>query len=154
MEALLELDQLEEAKTLASRCRRALRSAEHPFDQSLLLNALAKFFARTREWGRAIESWQNAPLDSVFGRDALRGIVQIYLAFAFERTEWGLGLLAQLKQHHEHELDLRLPGNDLKLTLDAEKELLKLKCGIKRLLPEKARKQLGISNRQIENEYR
>jgi hypothetical protein len=35
-------------------------------------------------------------------------------------------------------------GNELALTLAAEKELLKFKRGIDKLLPEQARKELGI----------
>ncbi len=40
---------------------------------------------------------------------------------------------------------LCLPGNDSGLTKHAEKELLKYKRGIEKLLPEKARKELGIN---------
>ena len=37
-----------------------------------------------------------------------------------------------------------MPGNDLALTRDAEKELLKFERGIEKLLPEEARKQLHV----------
>jgi hypothetical protein len=143
MDVLLELDKVEDAKALAIRSRQALSSPRSPFEHSLLLDALARFFARTHDWDRAISAWQHAPLDQPFRRDALSGIVKIHLACAFETIESGLKALAALKQNPE--LSLCLPGNDLKLTLDAEKELLKFRRGIEKLLPQDARKDLGIT---------
>ena len=146
MTVLLELDKLEDAKLLAARCTRALSSANNRFEQSLLLDTLGSFFARTHSWDHAIAAWQLAPVEVAFGRDALSGIVKIHLARALESIETGLRKLAELKQQTDESTSLCLPGNDLALTLQAEKELLKFRRGIKKLLPEKARKQLGISN--------
>jgi len=142
MGVFLELDKLQDAKVLAARCKRALSSATDRFEQSLLLEALASFFARTRDWDRAISGWQHAPLDQPFRRDALSGIVQIHLARAFEAIDNGLKALAELKRNPEP--SLCLPGNDEGLTRDAEKELLRFKRRIEKLLPEKARKELGV----------
>ena len=143
MEALLELNKLEEAKMLATLCRRALSFVTDRFEQSLLLDALAKFFARTHEWNRAVEAWQHAPLDQPFRRDALSGIVKIHLGRAWEAIDNGLKALSELKRNPG--LSLCLPKNDLGLTHDAEKALLKFKRGINKLLPEETRKQLGIN---------
>ena len=145
MEALLQLNRLEEAKTLAAFCRRALSFVTDRFSQSVLLDALASFLARTRQWDYAIAAWQHAPLDEPFRRDALSGIVKIHLARAWEAIESGTRLLIGLKKQANNELSLCLPGNDLKLTLDAEKELLKFRRGIEKLLPAETRKELGIA---------
>jgi hypothetical protein len=145
MEALLALDRFEDAGVLAGRCKRALCSATDRFEQSLLIEALASFFARTHHWGAAIELWQQAPLYQPFRRDALAGIVQLHLAFAYESIEIGLRKLSELKESPDTASALCLPGNDSGLTKHAEKALLKLKRGIEKLLPEKARKQLGMS---------
>jgi len=144
MKALLELDKLQDAEALATRCRKALSFATNRFEQSLLLDTLGSFFARTHEWDHAIGAWQLAPLAEPFRRDALSGIVKIHLARAFEAIESGLKALAKLKQNPE--LSLCLPENDFNLTLEAEKELLKFRRGINKLLPEKARKDLGIED--------
>jgi hypothetical protein len=144
MEALLQLNKLEEAKTLAAFCRRALSFVTDRFNQSVLLDALASFLARTRQWDHAIAAWQHAPLDEPFRRDALSGIVKIHLARAFEAVERGLQLLAELKENPDIKNELSLPGNDLEMTKAAEKELLKFKRGIEKLLPEQARKELGV----------
>ena len=143
MEVLLELDKLQDAEALAVRCRKALSFATNGFEQSLLLDTLGRFFARTHKWDYAIAAWQHAPLDEPFRRDALSGIVKLHLAGTFEAIESGLKALAELKQNPE--LSLCLPENDFNLTLEAERELLKFKRGIEKLLPERARKRLGIS---------
>lgn len=80
--------------------------------------------------------------DQPFRRDAPSGIVKIHLGRAWEAIENGLKAVAELKRNPE--LSLCLPNNDLGLTCDAEKELLKFKRGIEKLLPEEARKELGI----------
>ena len=143
MKALLQLDKLQDAEALATRCTKAPPLATNRFEQSLLLDTLGSFFARTQKWDQAIAAWQHAPLDEPFRRDALSGIVKIHLARAFEAVGSGLKALANLKRNSE--LSLCLPNNDLGLTRDAERELLKLKRGIEKALPEKVRKNLGIN---------
>ena len=144
MSVLLQLDKLEDAKLLAARCTRAMSSAKSRFEQSLLLDTLGSFFARTHSWDHAIAAWQLAPIEAAFRRDALSGIVKIHLARALESIEIGLRKLAELKENPNVETELCVPGNDLGLTTQAEKELLKFRRGIEKLLPEKARKELGM----------
>lgn len=144
MEVLLKLDNLEDAGVLASRCWKALRRTPDRFQQAVILTALGAFFSRTRRWSSAVEAWEAMPLEQPFRSNALSGIVKVHLARAFEAAERGLQRLAELKKNPNNENELCLPGNDEGLTRDAEKELLKSKRGIEKLLPEKARKQLGI----------
>ena len=144
VEVLLELDKLEDASVLAIRCAKALPHATSRFEQSLLFDALGSFFTRTHSWDHALKAWQDAPLDQPFRRDALSGIVKIHVARALEAVEIGLQRLAELKENPDTETELCLPDNDLALTNQAEKELLKFKRGIDKLLPEKVRKELGI----------
>jgi hypothetical protein len=144
---LLKLEKLEEAEALAVRCKKALSKPIDRFDTSLLIEARASFCARTHRWTEAIELWSKAPLEEPFRRNALSGIVQLHLGCAYECIEIGLGKLAELKTNPNNHNELCLPGNDLALTRSAEKELLKFKRGIERLLPEKARKALGIQTR-------
>ena len=142
---LLALDRLEDAKTLARRCKKALCSTADHFEPSLLIEALARFFARMHDWSAAMELWRQAPLDQPFRRDALIGIVRLHLACAHESVAVGLQKLSELQQTPDTGSELCLPGNDLAMTKDAEKELLKVKRGIDKLLPEETRKQLGMS---------
>jgi tetratricopeptide (TPR) repeat protein len=142
MEVLLALNKLEDAERLATKCKKAFRFANDPTDQSFLIDALAAFLARTHRWEEANAIWQRAPLDQPFRRDALSGIVRIHLGRAWEAIGNGLKALSELKRNPE--LSLCLPTNDLGLTRDAEKELLKFKRGIEKILPEKARKELGV----------
>jgi hypothetical protein len=144
MEVLLALDKLEDAEHLAAKCQKAFRLAKDPSDQSFLIEALAPFLARTHRWDEAIAIWQQAPLDQPFRRNALCGIVGIHLGQALESVQIGLRTLAELKEQPNRELSLALPGNDESLTRKDEKELLRFRRGINKLLPEKARKRLGI----------
>ena len=144
MAILLELDKIQDAKVLATRCRRALSSAT-PAEQSLLLDTLARFFQRTHDWDRAIAIWRQMPPDQPFRRDALSGIVKIHLARAFEAIEIGIRLLMKVKEQQNSEASLCRSAQDLEITLDAGKELLKFKRGIEKLLPKETRKRFGIS---------
>jgi hypothetical protein len=146
MDALLALDLLDDAKRLSRRCMKVLPFARTRFEQSLLIEALASFFARTRDWDKAIALWENTPMEEPFRRNALEGIIRIHLARAFEAAERGLQIIRELKQHPHDKLELSLPGNELGMFRDDEKALLKFKQGIEKLLPGKARKNLGISN--------
>lgn len=145
MNVLLELDRLEDARVLATRCAKALPFATSRFEQSLLLDALADFFARTHSWDHAINAWQLAPLDEPFRGNALSGIVITHLARALESIEIGLRKLAKLKENPDSENELCLPRNDLALTVQAEKELLKFKRRIDSLLSAETRKKFGMS---------
>jgi len=144
IEVLLQLDKLEDAEILASRCWKALRHISDRFQRAVILTALGVFFTRTRRWSDATEVWEAMPLEQPFRRDALSGIVNIHLARAFEAAERGLQWVAELKNNPNNEGELMLPGNELALTAQAEKDLLKFKRGIEKLLPEKVRKELGI----------
>ncbi len=151
MEALLELDNLQDAKVLAARCKRALSCATSRFEQSVLLTGLGEYYSRIQRWDDALAAWEHMPLEQPFRRDALNGIVKIHLARALHAATRGLQLLSELKENPDKEIQLIAPGNDLALTLDAEKELLKFKRGIEKVLPEKVRKDLGMSSQRVDD---
>ena len=146
MIVLLELQKLQAAQVLAARGKRALSKTTDQFEASLLIEALARFCARTHNWSSATELWRQAPLEEPFRENALSGIVQTHLARAYECVEIGLQKLAELKETPSNDNELCLPGNEMKLTRDAEKELLKFKRGIEKLLPAETRKELGITS--------
>ena len=115
-----------------------------PIELAILYEALARFYARTHQWGKALALWEQAPLEEPFRRNALSGIVQIHLARAFESVQRGLEILAELERNPDMTTALALPGNDLRMTREAEKELLGFKRGINKLLTSEDRKQLGL----------
>jgi hypothetical protein len=144
MEVLLKLDELQAAQPLATRCKRLLRFATDRFHQSILLTALGHFFSRMHRWDEALTVWELMPLEQPFRRNALSGIVELHLARAVEAVRQGLQFLSQLKEHPNTENDLCLPGNDLGMTREAEKELLRFQRGVDKLLPRESRKDLGM----------
>lgn len=145
MDVLIELEKFQEAEELARRCEKMLRIEATDFARSLLCCALGQFFARKRHWDWALTAWQHTPPDSSIASNVLSGIVEIHLARALEAVEAGLRLLADRKARQPSELDLCVPKLEFDLAVDAEKHLLKFKRGIEKLLPEQARKQLGMS---------
>jgi len=144
MDALLKLNKLEEAQLLASQCAKALRSTTDRFEQSVLLTGLGEYYSRIQRWDDALAAWEHMPLEQPFRRDALSGIVKIHLARALRAIDRGLQALSELKKKPDNGNQLSLPGNDLALTAQAQKELLKFERRISKLLPEKAWKELGI----------
>jgi hypothetical protein len=144
MDVLLELGKVEEAQELSMHFGKALRFVGNEFEQSLLSCALGRFFAHTHQWEYALAVWQATPPDSSIARNVLNGIVEIHLARALEAVDTGIRLLTERKQQGNCDIDLSLPGLEFDLAVDAEKELLKFKRGIGKLLPEKTRKELGI----------
>ena len=144
MEVLLKLNKLKEAQMLASHCAKALRSTTDRFEQSVRLTGLGEYYSGIQRWDDALAAWEHMPLEQPFRRDALNGIVKIHLARALHAATRGLQLLSELKKNPDKEIQLIAPGNDLALMLDAEKELLKFKRGIEKILREKVRKDLGI----------
>ena len=144
MEVLLKLNKLKEAQMLASHCAKALRSTTDRFEQSVRLTGLGEYYSGIQRWDDALAAWEHMPPEQPFRRDALNGIVQSHLANALHAATRELQLLSELKENPDKESELIVPGNDLALTRDAEKELVKFKRRIEKLLPEKARKELGV----------
>ncbi len=134
MDVLLALERFDDAAKLAVKCLDSLLQPIDTFDQSLLVTALGEFLHRTKRWAEAVEMWKLMPLQQPFRRDALSGVVKAHLGLALESAERGLQLLANLKQSPNYELHVALPNNDEKMTVQAEKELLKFKRGINKLL--------------------
>lgn len=144
MDVLLEFGKVEEAQELSMHFGKALRFVGNQFEQSLLSCALGRFFAHTHQWEYALAVWQATPPDSSIARNVLNGIVEIHLARALEAVGAGIRVLTERKQQANCDIDLSLPGLEFDLAVGAEKELLKFKRGIEKLLPEKTRKELGI----------
>jgi hypothetical protein len=145
MDMLLGLERLDDAAGLAMKCVKIVSQPVDPFDQSLLITAIGEYFSRMQMWDEALEIWKYMRLDQPFRRNALVGMVKAHLGLALESAERGLQLLSDLKQSPNYELHVALPYNDEKMTGEAERELLKFKRGIEKLLPTERRKELGIN---------
>lgn len=145
MSTLLDLDRLAEARRAARQCQRVLEKCQTPFEQSTVIEALARYHARIGEWDRALVLWKHAPLDGVFNLEALTGIVEIHAARALVQAKAGLSIVEQLKQSPNGELEIQLPGNEAGILADIEEELRKLERRLGKVVPAKRRKELGMS---------
>lgn len=147
MDVYLRLNKLSDAKKLERKCLNAIGRAENPFDVSCIIDALGSFYARTRNWQRALEVWTIAPRDQPLSRNAAIGRAEVHLARAIDALNEELKTVAGLKKNPPSDLTLKLPGIEERLFQDTEKDLLRLKRGLERLLPEKRRHALGLNGR-------
>jgi len=149
MSVLLELGRVEEAKVLALKMGRLLNRAQEPFARALLIEGIARYFARLGKWDTAAEVWSWAPLGQAFRADALVGLVHLQLVRALNETYNGLHAVEEMRQNPDVSSEITIPGNEEDLMGDLEKELLKLKHQLEKLLPGDRRTQLGVESTQL-----
>jgi hypothetical protein len=147
MDVYLHLNRLSDAKKVERKCLNAIDRADDPFDTSCIAEALASFYARTRNWQRALEVWTIAPRDQPLARNAAVGRAEVFIAGAIDALNEELNTVTALKKNPPSELAISLPGIENTLIGDTEKDLLRLKRGLERLLSEKRRKALGLTDR-------
>ena len=138
MYVLLELGRLDEAKVLGAQMGRLSNRAQEPFRRAFLIEGVPRCLARLGEWDAAAEVWGRAPLEQAFRADALVGLVHLYLARASNQTSAGLKSLKEIRQNVDLECAIIIPVNNEGITRDLEKELLKLKRKLEKLLPQKS----------------
>lgn len=141
----LHANDLTQAKKVARKCRKAMAQIHDAHDASCLAEALGRYYARTREWQRALKVWTNAPRDQPMARDAAVGRVEIFLAQALVAVREELAIVASLRGKVDASLAISLPGIEDALLNDTAKDLRRFENGIPRLLPQKRQKAFGLS---------
>lgn len=146
MDVLLDQGKLKKAGRLAKRAEPHLAECGDAFDLSCLIEAVASYHARVRNWQRALELWTLAPRDQPLSSNASTGISEVFMAGALESVQNELTVVAELKRSgpQDREMLLSLPGTEEGLLDDTEKRLLRTKRGLERLLPERRRVALGL----------
>ncbi|PYI85025.1 MAG: hypothetical protein DME54_04935 [Verrucomicrobia bacterium] len=147
MDIYLQLNKLSEAKKLERKCLNAIERAENEFDVSCITEALGSFYARTRNWQRALDVWAIAPRDQPLARSAAVGRAEVFIAAAIDALNQELDTVIALKEKLPSGIEISLPGIEASLLRRTEKDLLRLKRGLERLLPEKRRKAFGLNDR-------
>ena len=147
MDVYLHLNKLSDAKKLARKCLNTIERAEHPFNVSFIAEALASFYACTRNWLRALEVWTVAPRDQALARNAAVGRAELFIAGAIDAVNEELNTLTALKKRLPSGIEISLPGIEDSLLRGAERDLLRLKRGLEQLLPEKRRRAFGLNDR-------
>jgi hypothetical protein len=144
MDVYLHLNKLSDAKKLEWKCLNAIGRAESSFDVSCITDALGSFYARTRNWQRALEVWTIAPRDQALARNAAVGRAETFIAGALDAVSEELSTMTMLRKNPPLKLAISLPGIEDSLVQGTERDLLRLKRGLERLLPEKRRKAFGL----------
>jgi hypothetical protein len=121
MDILLELNRMEEAKTIAQRCNRALEKRPSDLDVGLLRDALAGFYARTRNPLLALQHWHGIPINSPLLRNGLVNVVELCLSPALTAVAQGLKIVEQKKRNPNLSIEIQLPGIEQSLTDDIER---------------------------------
>jgi hypothetical protein len=147
MDIYLHLNKLSDAQKVERKCLSAIERAENEFDVSCITEALGSFYARTRNWQRALEIWTRAPRDQPLARNAAVGRAEVFTAAAIDALNQELGTVIALKKKSPSGIEISLPGIEDSLLRRTEKGLLRLKRGLQRLLPEKRRQALGLNHR-------
>ena len=144
MDLYLHANRLDEAKAVARKCEKALPKAETASDAGSLIEAIACYHARCRNWGAALEAWSLAPRDEPMARNAAVGRAEVFIAGALDAISSELATVTRLMKQPPSELNLSLPGIEDKLYKDTQRDLLRIKRGLERLLPGRSRRAFGL----------
>lgn len=144
MDIYLHFGKLAEARKVAKKGKILLARSQTAFDASLLIEALACYHARRREWDVALALWSDAPRSQPLAGNAAVGTVEVFIAGALDVIMRELQTIGAFLKQPPSELELSLPGIEEELLRDTEKALLRLKRGLERLVPEQRRQALGL----------
>jgi hypothetical protein len=144
MDVLLELNRMEEAKTIAQRCKRALKMRPDDLYNGLLRDALARFHARTGKHLLALQYWNGVSIDSPVLGSVLVNVVEISLSPALVAVAQALKTVAQRKQNPDLSNEIHLPGLEKSLTDEMERDLFRLQRKLEKIVPLERQRALGI----------
>lgn len=144
MDIYLHFGKLAEARKVAKKGKILLARSQTAFDASLLIEALACYHARRREWDVALALWSDALRSQPLAGNAAVGTVEVFIAGALDVIMRELQTIGAFLKQPPSELELSLPGIEEELLRDTEKALLRLKRGLERLVPEQRRQALGL----------
>jgi hypothetical protein len=144
MDVLLERNRMEEAKTIAQKCKRALKARHSHLDEGLLRDALARFYARTGNPFLALENWHEVPINSPLLHNRLVNVVELCLSPALIAVTQALKIVSEKRQNPDLSIEVQLPGIEQSLTDDIERDLLRLQSKLEKIIPPARQRELGI----------
>ena len=148
MDVLLDAGALAEAGRLAKRLERL--ASEQPFDEAdaaCLVEALASYHARMRNWEQAIALRSQVPSGQPGLPNAAAAIAELHIASAIGVLDAELARIEKLRSGTERDPDLALslPGIEDDLLTETELNLSHMKRLIARMLPKNRRPAVGFS---------
>jgi hypothetical protein len=140
MYTLLNLRKMVEAECICRRCLRALKRVTDPESRSMLLDALADYYAQTGDLERAETCWHSSPPGEAFASQAAIGLIKIQAARGLRYVATALASERRAKQLGR--FDAHAPKRSrLSYT---ERQLLRFQDAFQRVLPEKNQHEFGI----------
>jgi tetratricopeptide (TPR) repeat protein len=146
MWTLLNLRRMDEARAIERKSIKLLLKSEDRFETSMLLDALADYYAQTGHWAEAEVCWQLSPPEEPFFDTAACRLVQLQAMQGMRNANLGLSTLAGLEALPD-EHALMLPGNQRERFEEIHKELTRYEKALKRVVPEKEFWEFGVTTR-------
>jgi hypothetical protein len=112
-----------QSAALVKLCERQLQIERDGQALNVLHDWLSNYYGHTGERGMVLDHWSKMRLDEPFGDNALIGMVEIRVADAIRTARAGIKALENYRKHRRGELDIQLPGNEVKSLSDARKKL-------------------------------
>ena len=146
MDVLLDLERLTKARAVAKKGAEMLSDNHDVLERDSIIAALASYQARTRKWKNALELWTSVSRNGPLAHNAAVGSVEAYIAIALDTIDRELASISSSKRSapQDREAMLSVPGNEEAILNDTEKDLLRLKRELRRVLAEKRRHALGL----------
>jgi tetratricopeptide (TPR) repeat protein len=145
MWTLLGLKKTDRARPLCRKCLKFLRQPQHRFDFSMLVDALADYYAQIGDLSAAEAYWRLAPPEEPFFESAARGLVKIQAVRGHSYVS--VGRVTLQKAYVESEqgpLDVILPGNEKSRLANAVKDLQKYSVALTRIVPKRDMWRFGL----------
>jgi len=146
IEVLLNLNRLREARVWVRKTIRSSTLACNEWQGGLLQSVLAEFYARDRDWERAIQLLEPLRTHRAIADSAILGIVELRLAEALQALNEGFAALREMAANPDPELAVTLPGNEDSVWKKAETELRHIGKILERVLPKRRQIELGIES--------
>jgi len=144
MDTYLNLGLLEKATRLAVIGERAVKRERDGMVLNALHDSLANYCARVGKWEEAAWHWSKLTLSEPIGVNGLIGFVELKVADAIKTAIAGINALDAYRKQRRGELDIVLPGNEVKRLKDARVKLSRHLKHLERVLPKDRQTEFGM----------
>jgi hypothetical protein len=144
MGTYLNLGELKKAKRLAMIAERAVKSERDGMALNGLHDALADYYARVGKWEEAAWHWSKMDLSEPLGDNGLVELLELKVADAIKTARTCINALDEYRKRRRGELDIALPGNELRIIKDARAKLSRHLKHLERVLPKDRQTEFGM----------
>ena len=144
IEVLLKFNKIDDARLLARRCERNLEKGATELDEGFMRDALGTFYGRIGQPLRALEHWKRVPVSSPCLSTALLNTIAVCLWPALTAVHQALEVVTRKKRDPDVSLELQHRGLEAAMTSEIERDLLRLRRKLQKIVPPRRQNELGI----------